>query len=156
MKFFTRFAKYNLIAATLIAGLASATAREQATALAAAVPVEVAEVVSGGTWIDGQASGSFRTITIQAQGDTETASVFLQWIGTRSPVDAIEIIASLALREFNEQKLASASITLEGDVDGAAKIIIAGQDADARPAALLTFLATLPGVYKVVPPVPAR
>ena len=156
MIFVLRFARLILIAATLIAGPASAIAREAASALAAAVPVEVAEVVSGGTWIDGQASGTFRTITIQAQGNTEIATVFLQWIGSRSPVDAIEIIASLPLREFNEQNLATASVSLENDADGAARIVIAGQDADARPAALLTIIATLPGVYKIVPPDPVR
>jgi hypothetical protein len=150
------FVRSVVVALCVVASTARAPAGERETALAAAVPVEVAEVVSGGSWIDGQASGSFRTITIQVAGNTELAQVYLQWIGSRSPVDPIEVISSLPLREFNEQALASASVSLEGDIDGAAKIVIAGQDAEARPVALLTFIASLPGVYKVIPSAPVR
>lgn len=142
-----------LIWAALQGGAFAAAAEPQGPgSIASAVPVEVAEVVSGGNWIDGAASGLFRTVTIQGVGPAETVQVYLQWVGSRSPVAPIEVISSLALREFNELQLASASVTLEGDDDGLARIVITGQDTDARATAPITFLASLPGVYKVVPP----
>lgn len=119
--------------------------------MAARLPVEVSEVVTGGTWTDGQASGSFRTVTIQTFAPVEMAEVFLQWVGSRSPVEPLQIMSSVPLREFNEQKLASASITLDIETEGAARIVVAGQDAGGRPAALLTFAAAAPGRYEVVP-----
>lgn len=127
-------------------------AQSEGLAFAARLPVEVSEVVSGGTWIEGQASGSYRTVTIQTFAPVEVAEVFLQWVGSRSPVEPLQIISSVPLREFNDQKLAQASITLETDVEGVAKIVIAGQDAAGRAVGLLSFRATGPGQYVVEPP----
>ncbi len=129
----------------------AAYAQSEGMGLAARLPVEVSEVVSGGTWIEGRASGSYRTVTIQTYTPVEVAEVYLQWIGSRSPAEPLQIISSVPLREFNEQKLASASITLDTEVEGAAKIVVAGQDAGGRAAGLLSFSATGPGRYEVVP-----
>ena len=126
-------------------------AESEGLGLAARLPVEVSEVSSGGTWIDGQASGSYRTVTIQTYAPVEIAEVFLQWVGSRSPSEGLQIISSVPLREFNEQKLASASITLEAEVEGSARIVIAGQDAAGRAAGLMSIVATGPGRYEVVP-----
>jgi hypothetical protein len=128
-----------------------AVAESEGLEVASRLPVEVAEVVSGGTWIDGQASGSFRTVTIQTYAPSEMAEVYLQWIGSRSPVEPLQVISSVPLREFNEMKLASASITLDTETEGVAKIVVAGQDAGGRPAGLLSFRATGPGRYELVP-----
>lgn len=120
--------------------------------LVARLPIEVSEVVSGGTWIDGQASGSYRTVTIQTFAPVEMAEVYLQWVGSRSPAEPMQIISSVPLREFNEQKLASASITLDAEADGVAKIVIAGQDSAGNAAGLVSFVAAGPGQYELVPP----
>jgi hypothetical protein len=119
--------------------------------MAARLPVEVAEVVSGGTWMDGQASGSYRTVTIQTFAPVEIAAVYLQWVGSRSPAEPMQIISSVPLREFNDQKLAAASITLDTEAEGVAKIVVAGQDAEGRTASLVSFIAAGPGQYEVVP-----
>lgn len=126
-------------------------AQSEGLGLAARLPVEVFEVVSGGTWIEGRASGTYRMVTIQTFAPVEMAEVFLQWVGSRSPVEPLQIISSVPLREFNDQKLAQASITLDTDVEGIAKIVVAGQDGAGRAAGLLSFRATGPGQYEVVP-----
>ena len=147
-----RLAFVASLAVLAVTGSPAMAAEFDGLALASRLPVEVSEVVSGGTWIDGQASGTYRTITIQNTVPVEAAEVYLQWIGARTPADPLQIMSSVPLREFNEQNLASASITLETEREGEVRIIIAGQDGDARPVELLTFLATTPGLYKRVPP----
>lgn len=133
-------------------GLAVAQAQPMETA--SQLAVEVTEVVSGGTWADGTASGSYRTVAVQTYVPVEAVDVFIQWIGTRGPAEPLQIISSVPLREFNSQRLTSASITLESEVEGIAKIIVAGQDASGRAAALVSFVATTPGRYEVMPPEP--
>jgi len=122
--------------------------------LASRLPVDITEVVTGGVWTNGTASGAYRTVTVQSYAPVETVDVFIQWVGSRSPAEPLQIISSVPLREFNSQKLTSASITLESEVEGIAKVVIAGQDAAGRSVALLTFVATMPGQYEVVPPEP--
>jgi hypothetical protein len=138
----------------LIAGLISllptdGSAGALSAGIATAVPVDITEVVAGGTWVDGTANGSFRTVTVQAAGDPEAAEVYIQWIGSRSPVDAVQIISNVGLREFNEQKAAWASVSLETETAGLATIKVTGQDSQSRPIGPIFFVATLPGVYRL-------
>jgi hypothetical protein len=142
-----------LVVASLGLGTGVLHAGPLSAGIASAVPVDVTEVVAGGTWVDGAASGSFRTVTVLAAGDPESAEVYIQWVGSRSPVDALQIISSVGLREFNEQKAAWASVALETDAEGSATITVSGQDTQSRPVGPLTFVATLPGVYRVALPV---
>lgn len=130
----------------------SAAAEPEAMGIASRLAVEVTEVVTGGTWIDGAASGAYRTVTVQTSAPEETVDIFIQWIGTRSAAEPPQIISSVPLREVNALKLATASITLESEVEGIAKIIVAGQDASGRTAGLVTFVATTPGRYEALPP----
>ena len=153
MRYIWRRTLLSVVGAALAAG--SAIAEPDAAGLAAAVPVEVTEIVSGGSWVEGTASGSFRTVTIQSYVPAEVAEVWLQWIGSRSPAEPVQIISSVPLREFNDQKLTSASVTLDGETDGTARIMITGQDSDQRAAAALNFLATKPGLYEPVASAPA-
>lgn len=128
-----------------------AMAQTEPAGLAASLPLEITEVVTGGSWVDGPASGSYRTITVQSAATAETSEVFLQWIGSRSPVSALQILSSVPLREFNDHKLASASINLDAEIDGRIKISVTGQDNNGRPETLV-FVATKPSQYEVVPP----
>lgn len=115
------------------------------------VPIEVSEVVSGGTWTDGPASGSFRTVTVQVPGETDVAQVFLQWIGSRSPVEPIELLMSVPVSEFNGLKLPSASVTIDAETEGEVRIDIAGQPSEAQQSVIVVLVATTPGHYSVVP-----
>jgi hypothetical protein len=143
-----------LILASL-AWVSPVQAQSEPASIAARLPLEVTEVVTGGTWVEGSASGTYRTVTVFTAAPTETVDVFLQWIGSRSPVDPLQILSSLPLREFNELKLTSASVTLDDEAEGRVKITIAGQDGNARAAAPITFIATKPGQYTVGVPEPA-
>ena len=136
-----------IIALLMCTRSGTAIAGPLAAGIASGVPVEIGEVVAGGTWIDGSASGSFRIVTVQISGDTERAEVYLQWIGSRTPVDPIQIITSVGLREFNDMKAAWASVAIDAETAGTAKVTVSGQDGEQQAIGPMTFIATLPGVY---------
>lgn len=139
----------------MLPAVSPAQAQSEPASLAARLPIEVTEVVTGGTWVEGSASGTFRTVTVLTSTPVETTEVFLQWIGSHSPVEPLQILSSLPLREFNDLKLASASVTLDDEAEGRVRITIAGQDTGARAAAPVTFIATKPGQYLIAAPEPA-
>ena len=123
------------------------------TKTAETVPINVSEVVSGGTWTDGAASGWFRTVTVQVPGEPEVAQVYLQWIGSRSPVEPVELLTSVPVSEFNGLKLPSASVSIEAETEGEARIDIVGQESANHPPATVTLIATTPGHYTIIAPV---
>jgi hypothetical protein len=125
-----------------------------ASRIVATLPVEVVEIASGGSWISGQSSGTYRTVTLLISQPEEVSQVYLQWIGSRTPAAPLQIIASVPLREFNMLKLSSASIVLDAEIEGQAKITITGPDAETGPPQTVVFLATDPGLYQPlsVPP----
>jgi len=119
-------------------------------AVAAAVPPEVVEIVTGGGWRDGAASGFYRTVTIEADTNgTERTLVFLQWVGRRTASGPVEVIASRALAEFNDKNHASATVVIESDDDGNGRIEVSAPDEGDEPENAVTVIATTPGHYRV-------
>jgi len=137
-----------------------------AAAVASQVPITVAEVVSGGTWTDGSANGVFRTITVQVPGNPqdrntqdrnlqdqsgdEIAQVFLQWVGSRTPIDPVELIQSVPVIEFNDLRMTSASVGFEAEGEGQVRVTITSQEeSDEKPPVTVVLVATTPGHYKI-------
>jgi len=122
-------------------------------AVAATVPTDVVEVVTGGSWTEGTANGYFRTVTIEVpSGDKIHAEVFIQWVGTRSVNAPVELIASRAVAEFNDEQHSAASVALETEIDGEVRIeITPGATAadQGEPAQSMTVVATTPAHYRV-------
>ncbi len=136
-----------LAAAFHLSMVTSAQAETDGLGIASRLPVEVLEVVSGGSWSEGTASGSYRTVTVQSAGNADSAEVYLQWIGSRTAASPLQIISSLPLREFNAQKLGSASVNLETEEEGVARISISAQDGSGKTSTVM-FVARLPGQYE--------
>lgn len=126
-----------------------ALAQTEGLGIASQLPPEVLEVVAGGTWSEGSATGMFRTVTVQSEARTDIAEVYLQWVGTRTATSSTQIISSVPLREFNQKKLGSASVNLETETDGEAHIVIAAQDSEGHPS-MVTFIARMPGRYEML------
>jgi hypothetical protein len=114
------------------------------------VPIEIVEVVSGGSWVSGTQSGFWRTVTVMVSRPNDSSEVYLQWVGSRSPTAPLEIIASAPLREFNDLHLPSSSVALDSDMDGEARIVVTGETEGRQPTAM-TFIARLPGQLEFVP-----
>ena len=129
-----------------------ARAQPDSALLAASVSPAIVEVVSGGSWIEGPASGIYRTVSIQVGGSQDRIEIYLQWVGARTPTGQTELIASLPLREFNEHHYASASVAIESQGDGKAGITITVPEGDAVAIKPMGFTAMQPGQYRLLAP----
>jgi hypothetical protein len=145
----TRWGAVARLAVVMTLGEPGWATAQSAPSIASQMPVEVLEVVSGGTWSEGSASGSYRTISVQSASNAEISEVYVQWIGSRTASSPMQIISSIPLREFNEKKLGSASVSLESENDGEARIGIAAQDTEGHPS-MTTFSARMPGRYELL------
>ena len=106
------------IAATLILALATfASARaEDATKLALAIPPEVTEVATAGTWSDGEASGVFRaTVLTAASGDSTQAHLVLQLMAVSPDGNSSKVYKTIAVKKIDDKKLPNAFLAVEED-----------------------------------------
>lgn len=145
-----------LIAALLLGAAPAVSAESESASVAAKLSVDVSEVVSGGTWVEGTGGGYYRTVSVVSFAPEEMVEIYLQWVGWRAMGEPLTIISSVPLKEVNERKLFSASISLETDTPNVTRITVAGQDGEGRADALMVFQATTPGRYQVLPPEPVK
>lgn len=96
--------------------LSSATAQEDDAKIVASVPTEVADIVTGGSWSADKQGGFYRAFVIM-NGNQETfsARVFLQWLALSETNPIPTVVATVPIKEVNDQKLANASIEIEGE-----------------------------------------
>jgi hypothetical protein len=140
----------SLAAMPLTAAPALAEAKV-AEKLAAQVPADVIEVQSVGTWTQDKQVGIYRTVTIINGIDKEYAArVFVQWLAIKGDSGRAEIVATVPLVEFNNQRMPMATVTIDADTDNEASIVVAAQDADTHRDTVMMFKATKPGQYSVV------
>ena len=129
----------------------TATAQAQGAAkspeqIALAIPTEVPEVHTGGSWQDGGTQGVFRTITVLSAKDN-TAHVFIQWIALKADNPIPEIAKTVVIKEVTDKKLPNAFVSLEANKEGEATIIVASFDPATNKDVAVAFKATKPGAY---------
>jgi hypothetical protein len=140
----------SLAAISLNAAPAAADAKV-AEKLAAQVPADIVEVQSVGTWTQDKHAGIYRTVTIISGTDKEYAArVFVQWLAIKGDSGRAEIVATIPLVEFNNQRMPMAAVTIDADTDNEASIVIAAQDSDTHRDTVMMFKATKPGQYSLV------
>ena len=142
------------LATTLGAVLGAAPAiadAKLAEKLATQVPADIVEVQSIGTWTQDKQAGIYRTVTIISGTDKEYAArVFVQWLAIKGDSGRAELVATVPLAEFNNQRMPMAAVTIDADTDNEASIVIAAQDSDAHRDTVMMFKATKPGQYSLV------
>jgi hypothetical protein len=109
---------YSKIAATLIvAGITISTAKAQEIEkLALAIPPEVTEVATAGTWSDGDLSGVFRaTVLTVAAGDTTQAQLVLQLMSVSSDGNTSKVYKTVVVKQIADKKLPNAFLAVEED-----------------------------------------
>jgi hypothetical protein len=120
-------------------------------AVAAAVPIEVTEVVSGGNWTAGNATGVFRAITVtNHNGETVQAHVIVQMLETDKTGKVLKIAKTIPVKEVEEKKLANAFLAMDVENDNELTVIITSYDSekDQDTSLLVKFDAT--GNYAIV------
>jgi hypothetical protein len=109
---------YARIAATVIvACLTLSPVRAQdAEKLTLAIPTEVTEVATAGTWSDGDASGVFRaTVLTVPSGDTTQAHLVLQLMAVSADGNTSKVHKTVAVKKIADKKLPNAFLAVEED-----------------------------------------
>jgi hypothetical protein len=140
----------GLAALTLLAAVAApaAVAAKTAEEIALAVPHEVPEVHTGGSWTDGKAQGVYRAIVVLG-GVDQTTRVFVQWLAVKPDSPSSEILKMTEITEVAEKKLPNAFVTLEAEKEGEVLIVVASFDPSTNKDSTLAFKASAPGTYAV-------
>lgn len=140
-----------LIVTACVWGFA-ARAEEGTERLAAAVPAEVSEVVSGGTWSDGEAGGVYRAMVVATPaGDGQQANVIVQMLSLESAAAVPKIIKSVLIREVADKKLPNAFLAMDAETENEMTLIVTsyGAGADQDTAIHVKFNGT--GTYEILP-----
>src|ERR1700758_501365 len=106
---------YSKIAATLIvAGIIMSTAEAaDIEKMALAIPPEVTEVATAGTWSDGDVSGVFRAtvLTIPA-GDATQAQLVLQLMSVSPDGNTSKVYKTVVVKQIADKKLLNAFLAV--------------------------------------------
>lgn len=139
------------LAFALILAGASANAFAQGPrspeAVAAAVPLEVPEIISGGSWQDGQNRGIYRAVVVLTGSQADfAANVVVQWIGSKGDGSKLEIVNAVPIADFNQKRMANAFLSLESDIENEVVIAISAYDIKTQKESMFAYKATRPGV----------
>ncbi len=93
-------------------------------AIAVSVPVEVAEVVNGGSWSQEGKTGFYRAIVIIPGGGP--ANVFVQLLSLAEENTPPAIIVTVPIKEVSEQSFASAFLAMDAETDNEMILIVTG------------------------------
>lgn len=135
----------------LIASATSAIAVEAET-VAATVPAEVSEVVSGGTWSEGGASGIYRAIVVLTAA-AAPANVIVQLLSTDKPDAAPQVVKTVLIKEVAEKKLANAFLAMDAETENEMTLIVTAYGAESEQDTSLHVKFDASGKYQILPPV---
>ena len=114
--------------------------------LVESLPPEVADVVTGGSWSEGKQGGFYRAIVVMSGSEQSFgAHVYLQWLALSETDPVPKIVATVPLKEVNDQKLGNADF-----LKRAPEEVVEGErekrdEAQARKAKLAEALERLQG-----------
>jgi hypothetical protein len=91
--------------------------------LAAAIPVELSEMVSGGLWKDGAAAGYYRAMVI-TPGPGGQTNVVVQLLAVEKPDAAPKVTKTIVLKEVADQKISSAFLAMDSEKDNEMTLIV--------------------------------
>jgi hypothetical protein len=101
----------------VVIGLGGLAARAQdAEKLAAAVPAEISEVATAGTWTDGTKTGVFRAIVATTpSGGTTMAQLTVQLLSLSEDGTQASVAKTIFVKKIAERKLPNAFLAVEED-----------------------------------------
>lgn len=135
----------------LLAGGTLPAYAEDVAAVAAALPIEVTEVVSGGNWTEGDASGVFRAITVtKPDGETAQAHVIVQMLETDKTGNVLKVAKTISVKEVEEKKLTNASLAMDVENDNELTLIINSYDSEKDQDTSLLMKFDAKGKYAAV------
>lgn len=128
------------------------SAAEETEKLAAAVPAEVSEVVSGGTWSAGGTSGVYRAIVVATSGGNgQQANIIVQMLSLESATAVPKVIKSVLIKEVAEKKLANAFLAMDAETENEMTLIVTAYGAGADQDTSMHVKFNGAGAYEILP-----
>jgi hypothetical protein len=125
---------------------------KDAEKFAGQIPSEITEVVTGGTWTEGETTGVFRgiVVTSPAGKDISQASVIVQWL-TMDKSGAGKVVKSVSVKEVADKKLQNAFLALDAENENELTLIITSYDAQKDEDASMQVKFSAKGQYEIMP-----
>ena len=139
--------------ALALALAASPSLAQDAMKSAAQVPTDITEIVSGGNWSEGEASGVFRAVVVTStEGQASQARVIVQMLTFEKGNPLPKIAKTITVKEVEERKLPNAFLAMDVENDNELTLIITSYEAekDQDTSLMVKFDAT--GKYVIAPP----
>ncbi len=139
-----------LFISSLLALAPAAAFADKAESLAAAVPAEVSEIVSGGTWSDKGKSGFYRAMVI-TPGEGAAAAVVVQLLSLESEDATPKIAKTVPIKEIAEKGFSSAVLAMDAENENEMTLIVTayGSSTDQDTALQVKFDGK--GAYEILP-----
>lgn len=142
-----------VIRCVLLIGLAAASpaSADEAATLASAVPAQIAEVVSGGTWSEGESSGVFRAIVVSPYAGG-SANVIVQMVALDKADAAPKVVRTVLVKEVAEKQLANAFLAMDAETENEMTLIVTAYGAESEQDTSMHVKFDNSGKYEILPP----
>jgi hypothetical protein len=120
--------------------------------LVAAVPAEVSEVVSGGSWSEGSTNGVYRAMVVSTpSGSAPQANVVVQMLAVESATSVPKVVKTVMIKEVADKKLANAFLAMDAETDNEMTLIVTayGAATDQDTSVHVKFNGS--GAYEILP-----
>lgn len=139
-----------LLVVACLASPALAGDGADADALAGAMPAQITEVTTTGTWQDGGRSGTYRALVVMGEtAGKPHAKVYLQWIDGAPPAGGSAIAASKPIDQINALNVPNASLAMDSEAKNEVTLLVQSYDPNAESSLSFSVTATLPGQLTV-------
>lgn len=128
----------------------AALAADKAAAVAAAVPVAVSEIVSGGTWSENGKTGFYRAMVI-TPAESAPVAVVVQLLALASEQAVPQLVATVPITEIAGQAFTSAVLAMDAEIDNEMTLIVTAFGSGTDQDTALEFKFDGAGNYAVVP-----
>ena len=158
------------LAVLLLSPLLSGTAMAQSDSsdIANALPAQIPEILTGGSWSNGNVGGVYRAVVVlskarpakpnllskvaqstKATNEPERkAEVFIQWISYENGRAHAKIVKSVSIKEFNEKQLRNAFLAMDTLKDNEMTLLVTSYDESNDKDVAVSIKATTPGNYE--------
>jgi hypothetical protein len=118
--------------------------------LAASVPIDITEVVSGGLWNNDGASGFYRAMVVAAAPDRPVANVVVQMFAVEKETPPKQK-KSITIKEIAEQKIPSAFLAMDAENENEMTLVVTAYGSGTDQDTAMQFKFDAKGDYVVLP-----
>jgi hypothetical protein len=141
----------SVLAVLLTVSLPVAGFANEPEKVAASVPLEVTELVSGGVWNDDGHSGYYRAMVVSPGAAGEVANVVVQMLAMEKTDAAPKLAKSIVLKEIAEQKIANAFLAMDAENENEMTLVVTAYGAGTDQDTAIQFKFDAKGNYKIMP-----